>query len=346
MPACCLRLRSKRSSLRPCSCNYFPLSSSPTFLLLILTFIFLAKPGIISSAIAKAGRKPPANQGNVSLLEAEATRKQNISSGQFTFTYDAEASGGVSWPLKTMGPSYSSPEPKEGRNIPAQAKTQTQSSTQTDPPPPPRRGSRGSTDTAQPPFNKNGNPPATTRRKKRPTGQEYLIAARERREQQQLKNLHNPQAPEDQWICEFCEYERIFGTPPLALIRQYEMKDHRHRKQEAEHKRLLEKAKMKGRKSKKSARPPGAKNAAVADDHHTASRHGSVAQTHSSTPREAGEAYYDDAEPGDDDDPGDEHPYHETMPLPPGAYPQDPTNNIKRPGGGQGGSGGSGRLKS
>lgn len=300
-----------------------------------------APPGIISSAIAKAGTKPPPNQGNVSLLEAEAARKQNISSGQFTFTYEAEASGGVTWPLKSMGPTHSALQSQhrqsDGHGTHAQASTQTNA-------PPPRRGSN---DNGQPPLNKNGNPPAPTRKKKRPTGQEYLIAARQRREQQQLKNLQHPPAPEDQWICEFCEYERIFGTPPMALIRQYEMKDHRHRKQEAEHKRLLEKAKMKGRKSKKTARPAAGKNAAVVDDHHTASRHGSVAHTHSSTPREASEAYYDDGEHDDDDDDGgDDPPYLEAVPTPPGAYPEDPMDFPDRRVRGQGGAGNSEALKS
>lgn len=83
----------------------------------------------------------------------------------------------------------------------------------------------------------------------------YRIAARERRQQQQYQNLTNPPSPESVWICEFCEYERIFGGPPVALIRQYEMKDRHNRKQEADRKRLLEKAKMKGRKGKKGNKP-------------------------------------------------------------------------------------------
>ena len=64
---------------------------------------------------------------------------------------------------------------------------------------------------------------------------------------------------EDIWVCEFCEYESIFGEAPKALIRQYEIRDRTARKQEEERKRLLEKAKMKGRKGKKSGK--NAKNA-------------------------------------------------------------------------------------
>ena len=83
------------------------------------------------------------------------------------------------------------------------------------------------------------------------------MAARERRLQQEYTNYHHPPKDEDIWICEFCEYESIFGVAPEALVRQYEIKDRRDRKRLAEKRRLLEKAKMKGRKGKK-----GTKNAA------------------------------------------------------------------------------------
>lgn len=63
------------------------------------------------------------------------------------------------------------------------------------------------------------------------------------------------------WICEFCEYEDLFGRPPEALIRQYEIKDRAERKRQEEKRRLLEKAKMKGRKGKKGTK--GQKNAAA-----------------------------------------------------------------------------------
>jgi hypothetical protein len=69
--------------------------------------------------------------------------------------------------------------------------------------------------------------------------------------QQEYQNYHHPPQKQDIWICEFCEYETIFGTPPTALIRQYEIKDRKIRKELAERRRLLEKAKMKGRKGKK-----------------------------------------------------------------------------------------------
>lgn len=65
-------------------------------------------------------------------------------------------------------------------------------------------------------------------------------------------------------MCEFCEYESIFGEPPRALIRQYEIKDAKERRRQAEKKRLLEKAKSKGRKARKGTKASKANAAAAA----------------------------------------------------------------------------------
>src|SRR6266480_458415 len=54
-----------------------------------------------------------------------------------------------------------------------------------------------------------------------------------------------PKSAQDVWICEFCEYEQIFGEKPNALIRQYEMKELKQR--EKERCRLMEKAKARSR---------------------------------------------------------------------------------------------------
>lgn len=108
-----------------------------------------------------------------------------------------------------------------------------------------------------------GQQPQPQKSRPRRTGKEYALAARQRRLQQEYNNYHHPPSGDDVWICEFCEYESIFGTPPAALIRQYEIKDRRERRRLAEKRRLLEKAKMKGRKGKKGSKN-AAKNAAAA----------------------------------------------------------------------------------
>ena len=92
----------------------------------------------------------------------------------------------------------------------------------------------------------------TERRSKRKLSRELASAARARKERQAAENAQNPVKPEDRWLCEFCEYESIFGRPPRALMRQYEIRDKRVREQDAERRRLLEKAKAKSRKGKKT----------------------------------------------------------------------------------------------
>ena len=93
--------------------------------------------------------------------------------------------------------------------------------------------------------------PQQPRKPCRSLDKQYKIAARDRRLRQEYTNYHHAPKEEDIWICQFCEYESIFGEKPSNLIRQYEAKDRRERKRLAEKRRLLEKAKMKGRKGKK-----------------------------------------------------------------------------------------------
>ncbi len=95
---------------------------------------------------------------------------------------------------------------------------------------------------------------SNTKKGRRRRGKEYEQAAIERKTQQAYQNYHHPPAPEEIWICEFCEYESIFGAPPVALMRQYEIKDRKERRRQAEKRRLLEKAKQKGRKGKRSSK--------------------------------------------------------------------------------------------
>jgi hypothetical protein len=112
--------------------------------------------------------------------------------------------------------------------------------------------------------------PAQPRRPRRSPAKQAAVAARQRRLQQELKNYHHPPRKEDFWICEFCEYESIFGTPPEALIRQYETKDRQERKRLAEKRRLLEKAKMKGKKGKKGNKHAAKNASAATQPHHPA----------------------------------------------------------------------------
>ena len=189
--------------------------------------------GIISAAIANATallRKPLGKgQENVGVLDQQA--KSSPPSSQFTFTCESDAKD-VQFPEQSLHHNYA----QRGH-----------------PPTPTQGGQRAPPVPAmnQPPLPQNPEPPRKPRRRR---GDVYVLAARQRRLQQEYSNNQHPPSREDIWICEFCEYESIFGYPPSALIRQYEIKDRKERRRLAEKQRLLEKAKLKGRKGKKQTK--------------------------------------------------------------------------------------------
>ena len=218
--------------------------------------------GIISAAMAEAAALPsnsPSGQENKSLLERSAAKKASPAKTQFTFTCESDSAKSMNWPADY----YPLPGPTNHSAAAAAAGASTSQSmhnqkgfstqgTQTSP----TMAGQGNQNGA--PAGNNAQPNTQPARKpRRPPGKRYAMSARERRLQQEYNNYHHPPREEDVWICEFCEYESIFGSPPEALVRQYEIKDRRERKRLAEKRRLLEKAKMKGRKGKK-----GSKNAA------------------------------------------------------------------------------------
>ncbi|EXJ62372.1 hypothetical protein A1O7_02806 [Cladophialophora yegresii CBS 114405] len=211
--------------------------------------------GIISTAIAKATALLPKplgkGQEHVGVLDQEAKQAHNNS--QFTFTCEADAKG-VTFPEQSLySPGYTQ------RNNPTHPTAAEKGNIQ-----PSQNTANATVSVAQPapaaPVAQNAN--AQGKKPRRRRGDVYALAARQRKLQQEYNNLQHPPAPEDIWICEFCEYESIFGQPPHALIRQYEIKDRKERRRLAEKRRLLEKAKLKGRKGKKQT-----KNAAKAANH-------------------------------------------------------------------------------
>ncbi|KAI3545406.1 hypothetical protein CSPX01_05050 [Colletotrichum filicis] len=201
-------------------------------------------PGIISSAIANAEKAHSApGQENVSLLHQQSSSvKSSPTATQFTFTCNSPVPK-PHWP--GTDPAISHPGyPRQPRH--ASMATQTT---------PDAAGTEtGSGDPA--PAGKKA-PRAMSKKKRRQLAEKELRnAAKSRRQEAEEKYYKNPPKLEDMWICEFCEYERIFGSPPYALIRQYEIKDKKAREKESERKRLLEKAKTKGRKARKQAKSP------------------------------------------------------------------------------------------
>jgi rubrerythrin len=266
----------------------------------LLTELQAESPGIISRSIANANAEkspitPAKGQENVSLLQQQAAKKSSPASTQFTFTCDSQVPGTVSWPGPSTTTTTTMHQSPAIRNLTTQA-------TQTSPnmaaaPHTAEKPKQGLAASQHAPNTQKQSPaPAEPAKKprRRPAAKEYLIAARQRRHAQQFKNYHNPPAPEDIWICEFCEYERIFGTPPRALIRQYEVKDRRAKKQEAEKRRLLEKAKMKGRKKKGNKAVPKSSQTAQNSQPPQQTQPSSMNQSQSQSQGTQSEEYYEE----------------------------------------------------
>ncbi|CZR63827.1 uncharacterized protein PAC_13724 [Phialocephala subalpina] len=269
-------------------------------------------PGIISRSIANANAEkspitPAKGQENVSLLQ-QAAKKSSPASTQFTFTCDSQVPGTVPWPGSSTTAMHQSPAARMSTHA-----TQTSPSIPSSGVPNNVAHAKQGLVSSQHPQNPHKQPPPQPapqkKTRRRNLGKEYLIAARERRRQQEYLRAHHPPSPDDIWICEFCEYERIFGTPPEALIRQYEIKDRRVRKQEADRRRLLEKAKMKGRKGKKGNKT-APKNVPTTQDrqaqHHQAppaSMHPSQSQSQGTQSEDFYEDEYDDEYAQDDPPP-------------------------------------------
>jgi hypothetical protein len=137
---------------------------------------------------------------------------------------------------------------------------------------------------------------ATPKKPKRKAKDYYAMAANRRRERQRQYNIQNPPKDEDIWICHYCEYEMIFGYPPEALIRRYEIVDHKVRLQEKERRRLLEKAKARGRKGRKAKQAAAAPKTGPGQDAtlpHRPAQPGQQAQNGGQVGDSGSDEYYD-----------------------------------------------------
>lgn len=180
---------------------------------------------------------------------------------------------------------------------------------------------------------------ATSERKnRRRAARDLHIQARKRREETTRQNWLHPQKPEDLWICEFCEYERIFGYPPVALIRQYEIKDRKLRQQEEERRRVWEKAKARSRKGKKGKMPPKNNNGNNNVHNQTTDAHHAPPMTNSHSQDTQSEVFDEDDYEGEEsyDIDSDEPPMLVSIPK------NHPTLSGHEPEGGTMGGGGIG----
>nr|POF07079.1 hypothetical protein CFP56_31703 [Quercus suber] len=303
--------------------------------------------GIISKAIKSAAEQGPltpqkGQDTHISLLQSAASSSTATPKTQFTFSCESESATKMV-DEQAVAAAYATPSPAgvpmhyrsaNGHPVHSVRGMNTTQGTQTTPPL--RQGPPGVHSRAPPPTANyaTGQPPppapAPRPKPRRRPSKEYALAARQRQLQQEYTNYHHRPVKDNMYICEFCEYEDIFGVKPVAMIRHYEIKDRQERKKAAEKRRLLEKAKMKNRKGKKGK---GGKN------NHSNNHSGAApppAQGHVShggqhydpnlPPGGAeGDEYFEEDEYGDDYEPVDGDPYHDGL-GDPGYYPPPVSN--------------------
>jgi len=233
--------------------------------------------GIISAAMASAAANGQSGvvegQEHVSLLQRQSPDSSAVK--DFTFEYPSDSAN-------KMGNSARVLPPKGAGRLQSSTAQGTQTSGRND-----GQYSVPRQDDQYAP-NRAAAPPPKPRR----PGNVLRGAAQQRRQQQTYNNRSNPPRREDMYICEFCEYESIYGRPPAALIRQYEIKDWRERKAKELNRRRLEKMKARGRKNRK-----GGKN---------------NYQNSAATPTDINQQPYDDQyDPPDDDDSQGEEDFFE-----------------------------------
>lgn len=193
----------------------------------------------------------------MSLLQSATNPNINSAQTKSQFTFTCESDSATK--MVDQQTHIASATPTPARSIPVGVNNT--HGTQTSPPP--RRSAAGYAPRPKIPPPSNAAPPAghpqqqpappPKPKPRRNPAKEYALQAAQRKKNQQYQNYHHRPKHDDMWICEFCEYEDIYGAPPYAMIRRYEIKDRQERKKAAEKRRLLEKAKMKGRKNKKGA---------------------------------------------------------------------------------------------
>ncbi|KAL2198617.1 hypothetical protein P885DRAFT_32982 [Corynascus similis CBS 632.67] len=252
--------------------------------------------GIISNAIANAEKLPPHHgQENISLLHQPLPAKRSPASTQFTFTCDSQVPGSLAWPgsdRRMTMPQHQAATMNQGKENwprvsqstqaghPAPAMTQAADAGVKE------ASSRGGTGGQS----QHTAPPQKSSR--RSATKEYLAAARARRRETQLYNKRHPPKPEDMWICHFCEYEWIFGHPPEALVRAYEIKERKQRQLEEQRRAQWERMKKGKHKGRKNSKLPAKNSNATHGPHH----HGDGVGVHGSDydHGDQGDEYYDD----------------------------------------------------
>ncbi|KAK0633243.1 hypothetical protein B0T14DRAFT_533482 [Immersiella caudata] len=267
--------------------------------------------GIISTAIANAEKLPQHGQENMSLLHQPLSTKRSPASTQFTFTCDSQVPGSLAWPGSDRRPTIPGVQQTSGRpaNETWQRGNQAAPTGQNSP-----SGSQAPDSVQKEGVTKNGTSAqnqagAAQKTSRRSAAKEYAAAAKARRRETLLYNRRHPPKPEEIWICDFCEYEAIFGRPPEALVRQYEIADRKQRQLEQQRRAQWERMKKGKHKGKKHSKLPTKASNQAQDSHQTADIHGGPPNSNYSQGTQSEEGYCEEDEYDDEEyDPDDEIP--------------------------------------
>lgn len=278
----------------------------------LTSFLKAENTGIISTAIANAEKLPQHGQENMSLLHQQISTKRSPASTQFTFTCDSQVPGSLAWPgsdRRAAIPAQQTPGRPGNENW--QRGSQAAQPNHISP-----AGSQATETVQKEGAAKNGtnaqNQPAPAQKtSRRSAAKEYAAAAKARRRETLLYNRRHPPKPEEIWICHFCEYESIFGQPPEALVRQYEIADRKQRQLEQQRRAQWERMKKGKHKGKKHSKLPAKTSNSTQDPNQASGIQDGPSNSNYSQGTQSEEGYCEEGDEEDYDedyDPDDEIP--------------------------------------
>lgn len=244
----------------------------------------------------------------MSLLQQQLSAKRSPATTQFTFTCDSQVPGTFAWPGSDRRGGVQTHLPPTGRLADENWSRGPQAAQVSQSAAPPQTADIVP-QSSNPITSGQNQAAATQKSSRRSAAKEYMAAAKARRRQTQLYNKRHPPKPEEIWICHFCEYESIFGHPPEALVRQYEIKDRKQRQLEQQRRAQWERMKKGKHKGKKNGKLPAKVNNAAQDPQQPTGTHGAPMNSNYSQGTQS-EEYYDDEDYYEDEDyePEDEIP--------------------------------------
>jgi len=286
--------------------------------------------GIIAEAIAETKKQLVSEgQENISPLQDYLSKKRDPASAQFTFTCDSQVPGALAWPAPDRRTSSTAQahQALSARQGGDNWSRNTRASQNDAPPAAPLDAEAASKEASSQNSVAGQDPVAAQKAARRSLAREYDAAAKTRRRETLLYNKRHPPKPEEVWICHFCEYESIFGSPPSALIRLYEVRDRKQRLSEQQRKAQWERLRKGKHKGKKNNKLAAKSNDAAHDTHQTTAAQGAATNSNAGQGSQSDD-YFNVSEYEDDEyEPDEDNPPDDALDV-----SEEPENAIPQPG--------------